>query len=645
VFVLRGNRTKYTIRGLTLTGGDSPFLGGAIYAAEGVKEVVIEDSIITGNSSTNDGGGIQSESDLLRIRDSTISGNTSNASGGGVNATYGLVIIDSTISGNNARLRGGGVFADLDEERTVILDSELSGNFAESRGGGLYISHSNREGNVHVGTTLIENNHAYFGGGIAGFGSFTITGSTIRNNSAYPLDGTWLAGDGGGVLVTGGTPSITNSALYYNSAGGNGGAVYIDAQNRDAGLTLSNSTVSSNQAFGLASAIGVSPETNVLDRGIRLEHATIVENRQADSAIVLPFHTLHLDHTIVANSVFLPDFLNLGDPEETVSAMHSFLSDESTKLPATPLGQPDANGNYVGTDDAPLDPLLSELTDNGGPTWTHLPTATSLVLDAGNPDKLFEMQESDQRAIPYRRFVGESIDIGAVEAQSLPGDFNGDEHLDCDDVDLLSENLWIFDPLSPFDLNGDSFVDSSDVNAWLIFAGSRNLPSGSPYTRGDANLDGVVDTSDLNIVAINWRTDAPQWCSGNFNGDQYIDGVDLNTLGRNWRMDVRGDIAAAAQAPARTPRAPLAARIKPPIPMSGSLHFSANRPVASAHSRQPRFDTDRFPISANDAWLSRYRPTSISAVRTLAVSESPNDSMLVPFHSLIDEVMSSWLTN
>ena len=63
-------------------------------------------------------------------------------------------------------------------------------------------------------------------------------------------------------------------------------------------------------------------------------------------------------------------------------------------------------GNIIGTD-----PQLGALANNGGPTQTHLPAATSPVINAGDP-AFVPPPATDQRG--FARVIGGRVDMGAV---------------------------------------------------------------------------------------------------------------------------------------------------------------------------------------------------------------------------------------
>jgi hypothetical protein len=72
-----------------------------------------------------------------------------------------------------------------------------------------------------------------------------------------------------------------------------------------------------------------------------------------------------------------------------------------------------SNGNIVGTQASPIDPLLASLATNGGLTQTMLQHANSPVVGAGSAI----LNSVDQRGFP--RPVNGSYDIGAVQLQGI----------------------------------------------------------------------------------------------------------------------------------------------------------------------------------------------------------------------------------
>jgi hypothetical protein len=78
------------------------------------------------------------------------------------------------------------------------------------------------------------------------------------------------------------------------------------------------------------------------------------------------------------------------------------------------------NGDKVGTNASPIDPLLAALADNGGSTQTHALLLGSPALNAGNPLETgsggFACAASDQRGVA--RPQGSACDMGAFEFES-----------------------------------------------------------------------------------------------------------------------------------------------------------------------------------------------------------------------------------
>jgi len=102
--------------------------------------LTVKNSIITGNKTNSNGGGIYKGSGELYITNSTISNNQAVGNGGGIHIRptflYNTVdVTNSTISGNVALGNGGGVYIGL--SITQVSNSTVSDNVAFGSGGGI----------------------------------------------------------------------------------------------------------------------------------------------------------------------------------------------------------------------------------------------------------------------------------------------------------------------------------------------------------------------------------------------------------------------------------------------------------------------------------------------------------------------------
>ena len=117
-----------------------------------------------------------------------------------------------------------------------------------------------------------------------------------------------------------------------------------------------------------------------------------------------------------------------------------------------------------------------------------------------------------------------------------PGDLDGDQRVDINDVELLCSGIRGFSAVPQLDLTGDGIVDNIDMEYLILQILGTQM--------GDANLDGRLDAADLNAVGVNWRDGDPDlgWARGDFSCNGVVDALDLNVLGRNWRST--GDVVA-----------------------------------------------------------------------------------------------------
>jgi choice-of-anchor B domain-containing protein len=107
------------------------------------------------------------------------------------------------------------------------------------------------------------------------------------------------------------------------------------------------------------------------------------------------------------------------------------------------------------------------------------------------------------------------------------GDFNYDGDLNCADVNLLTAAVASGANDADYDITGDGLVNLADRDAWLVEAGSENLPSGNPFLPADADLNGTVDGQDFIAWNNHKFSTLAEFCSGDFNMDGVIDGLDF----------------------------------------------------------------------------------------------------------------------
>jgi CSLREA domain-containing protein len=356
------------------------------------------------------GGGILNYG-TLTLTDCTVAGNTAARYGGGIDNHGPLTLLRATVSNNSPN----GV--DDHDVALTILNSTITHNTGAgvaNRAGGLTITNStisyNGGGGIHHdwGTTsldrvrIVGNSNA---SGVSGHqGTIAVSHSSILRNST--------PGNGGGIATAQMDLTVTGSTIAYNTAGGSGGGVFSRSWVRSGyRTTLTNTTVSGNSAaYGGGVALEDQYEAGV---GGRFVNSTIVSNSASvegggfwDSSGEDSGHGF--TNTIIA--------LNTApaSPEMRLSRAPVFV-DYSLIGDGAGTGITNEDGNIVGNVapyDAPIDPLLGPLANNGGPTSTHALLGASPAIDAGTA---YVCPATDQRGVS--RPQGAACDIGSYERQ------------------------------------------------------------------------------------------------------------------------------------------------------------------------------------------------------------------------------------
>jgi CSLREA domain-containing protein len=262
------------------------------------------------------------------------------------------------------------------------------------------------------GITITGGNASPDGGGISNSGTLTVTNSTISGNTA--------ARSGGGIAGLAITV-ITNSTISGNTAnsgtGSAGGGIYNGGL-----LTITNSTISGNSASN-SNRCGGGIWTN--GASVNITNCTITNNsapkQESAPGLFRGGGTVTVRNSIIAvNGGPWPDVVSFLNPG-IVSGGFNLIGDRGDVTF-------NSTGDQSGTFNAPVDPVLGPLQDNGGPTYTHALLVGSPALDAGNNSGSGVL--TDQRDAGFGRSVdlagitnaasSDGTDIGAYEAQSAP---------------------------------------------------------------------------------------------------------------------------------------------------------------------------------------------------------------------------------
>ena len=474
------------ISGLTVTNGRGAdgaaggFAGGNGAEGGGIRNVgtlVLSDVRVTGNRSGNGGaaeslvgsggkgGGVYNENGTMTMTNCIISDNRSGDAGTGspVNFAHG---------GDGAGIFTQGGTATM---TNVTISGNTGGSSTGSSGlGGL--------------------GGAFY---IAAPGTVTMDKSVVSNNTA----GDAISGSPGfaGGIFTEGLLTITNSTISGNVSKSIAGGI----MNRpNAVLRIRNSTLSGNSAL---QAGALNSDNNGL---VFMTNCTVTNNTsQALGAVQITTQTVEVRNTIIA-----------GNSGGDVSGNFISRGNNIIGVPCVPgifnCGgfTNGVDGDQVGTAEAPLDPRLGPLANNGGPTQTHALLPGSPALDAGNncvldnscSPAVGQSLTTDQRGAGFARAADSAdadttatVDVGAFEAQASV-------------EDIPNKSTAEDTPLS-FSFNiGDAAavtsVTASSGNVVLVPNDSANLSvTGSGSTR-TLNITPAANLSGLAVITVTVNT-------------------------------------------------------------------------------------------------------------------------------------------
>ncbi len=345
------------------------------------------------------GGGINAGGTVTitgsTISKNTVSGTGSNASvleGGGLYVNGSLTMDTSTVTGNNVvasnqslGMHGGGVVFNFHAQitnSTIVSNSVLVGNNPAGYGGGISVGGFYYNADLLLDRSVVLSNVANDGGGInidGGTSSSTDPPVTVRNSSIYDN----LATNGAGIFNLG-QLTVTNSTFYLNAASKSGGGLYNSKT-----ATVNSATFYANVADYDATNDGDGGGIFVAGGATQYLGNSVLtgeEDRTTSGAVLRD----------CAGTIISQDY-NLIDQVPSPGGCNVIATTTHNKI-----------GPFA-------KPVLSTLSDNGGPTPTFELPPGSAAIDAGDDSVLgppFNLA-TDQRGFP--RKVGAHVDIGALE--------------------------------------------------------------------------------------------------------------------------------------------------------------------------------------------------------------------------------------
>jgi hypothetical protein len=367
------------------------------------------------------------------------------------------------------------------------------------------------------------------GGAIRSLGPVEVIRSTIAGNVTAGQ-----GANGGGISA--GVVSITDSTISGNSVeqgGSGGGGVYAESS-----AVIINSTISGNHAQGFfAAGGGISSQ-----QSLTLVNSTVTDNSVtgslADGGGVASAGTTTIRNSIIAGNL---DNQNGSNPDlflsGSVSVQHSLIGNRVGSNLAEANPGPDASGNKIGGPTGGLlNPQLGPLADNRGFTKTHALLTGSPALNAGNSTLIAadtldldgdgnttEPLPHDQRGRPFKRVTDTTVDMGAVELQTLYAWHNFQRGLDVvgsgtatpDGRVVAADALAVINYINAFgsgavptaaafgqpygyldttggeDGGGDDFVAPNDALAVINFINAFGAGLSGPAGEGEGNTQDV----------------------------------------------------------------------------------------------------------------------------------------------------------
>jgi hypothetical protein len=331
-----------------------------------------------------------------------------------------LNVTNSVVSGNTAGQLGGGI-GQAGSSTVTLGNSTIAHNFATGFGGGF--ADENNLGILVVQNSLfLSNSAASNGGGVATGGPTTIINNSEFKGNAAGINTNMPMGSGGGLFIGGGNLSLNASTLAGNTATINGGGLELQGTGT---ATLTNVTLAGNTALNNAAGnFGGGIDMANFQGNLTLVNDTITNNFASIGGGLYwagnAASSVASQNTLIA----LNTAATGPDVWDVQAGVRNFTDNGNNFIGINTQAngfQNNVNGSQVGTTAKPLNPMVTGLTNNGGPFVGTQDNGITLETEALLPGSLaigkgkFNAVQVDARGFPR---IG-AIDIGAFQFQNV----------------------------------------------------------------------------------------------------------------------------------------------------------------------------------------------------------------------------------
>jgi|GEM_PF-1070342 len=441
----------------TFSGNVCGDLGGAIMIMGSGRSLEVDGSDFDSNEAGEDGGGIYSSDSMeLAVSDSTFTSNVSSSTGGAINSTdYATLNIDSVEFEGNYSQYGAAVYH-RERGELVIRDSTFSANEGEYAAALRWYGDSGSARASIESNTFTNNAVSSWGGAIGAYdgGFLSFVDNEFSGNSAGE--------EGGAIYVdeVDDVEAVGNLFCANESYGADGGAVYAIADANSGSATFTNNLFIENYSADDGGGLFLYGDANGVVR-----NNDFLGNEAADNGGGL---YVNMDDLQVSNNISAWTVSGTGvyanDNADTPRVEYSDWYDNS---PADASGALDDGIIALGDGNILVDPDLQDYTLNGDCSDDNYWLSWgSDLIDAGDPN----LSDPDGSRSDIGAFGGEDADEDAWEdadEDAYPvmwdcddenGDMNpGNEEVPYDGIDNDCDGE------DECDVDGDGYAYSGDA--------------------------------------------------------------------------------------------------------------------------------------------------------------------------------------